>query len=481
MATAAAVYHFDGPRTELSIRVSLENELAAMGAPERFDPAITWSQVRAEVAELRLPDERMQFLYDAAVRTLTLLSADEIVPGPYTYRRFWFRDACLMMNAMLAIGLSERCRRAIERFPERQLRNGYFRSQEGEWDSNGQVMWIMDRYERLTGARLSATLHAPIVNAIRWIDRKRTRSVDGSPHSGLLPAGFSAEHLGPNDHYYWDDFWAEAGLKAAERIFTRAGRMEEASKARRLADELRRAIERSIAGIPVTRSLGGIPASPYRRMDAGAIGSLVADYPLQLYPPGDAPIMATVEAIVGRYFHQGGFFQDIIHSGINAYLTLDVAQTLLRAGDSRYRDLMETVARLATPTGQWPEAIHPQTLGGCMGDGQHGWAAAEWVMMVRNCFVREEGERLIVGSGLFREWFDTDDELSFGTTPTPWGDVTVRIFQPKSRPMLSIDARWRDAAPRIDIAVPAFVCMPHLKDAAVLLERRSEDFADVRR
>ena len=70
MATAASVYRFDGPRTELSIRVPLEKELAAMGTPERFDPAVTWPQVRAEVAELRLPDERMQFLYDAAVQTL---------------------------------------------------------------------------------------------------------------------------------------------------------------------------------------------------------------------------------------------------------------------------------------------------------------------------------------------------------------------------------------------------------------------------
>ena len=50
-------------------------------------------------------------------RRSLLLSADEMVPGPYTYRRFWFRDACLMMNAMLAIGLTDRARRAIEHFP----------------------------------------------------------------------------------------------------------------------------------------------------------------------------------------------------------------------------------------------------------------------------------------------------------------------------------------------------------------------------
>jgi hypothetical protein len=291
---------------------------------------------------------------------------------------------------------------------------------------------------------------------MEWIDGKRTRDPGDPLHHGLLPAGFSAEHLGPNDHYYWDDFWAEAGLLAAERIFSRAGRAAEADRARVLAEEMRRAIARSIERIPLSRSLGGIPASPYRRMDAGAIGSLVADYPLQLFEPGAPQIMTTVEAVLGNYFHKGGFFQDIIHSGINAYLTLDVAQTLLRAGDGRYAELVNTVARLATATGQWPEAIHPQTLGGCMGDGQHGWAAAEWLMMMRNCFVREESDRLIIGSGLFAEWFDSDDELRFGPTLTPWGAAIVRIERPRSQPTLIVEGQWRENAPRVDVAVPGF-------------------------
>jgi hypothetical protein len=475
MATAASVYRFAGPTMELSVRVPLAQELAAMGNPQRFDAAVTWPRVLSDVAELRVPNERLQYLYDAAVRTVVLLSADEVVPGPYTYRRFWFRDACLMMNALLAIGLTDRCRRGIERFSERQLRNGYFRSQEGEWDSNGQVLWIVDRYEALSGPSTGSSglesLRNSLVQAVEWIDGKRVKDPGDPLHHGLLPAGFSAEHLGPNDHYYWDDFWAEAGLRAAERIFLRAGREADAARALVLAEEMRDAIARSIERIPASRSLGGIPASPYRRMDAGAIGSLVADYPLQLFEPGDPRIMATVEAVLRNYFHKGGFFQDIIHSGINAYLTLDVAQTLLRAGDARYRELIETVARLATPTGQWPEAIHPQTLGGCMGDGQHGWAAAEWIMMMRSCFVREEGApplapprngegkedgRLIIGSGLFSEWFDSDDELRFGPTLTPWGPVTVRIERPRSEPVLRVEGQWREKAPRINVAVPRF-------------------------
>ena len=472
MATAAAIYRFAENQASLQVRVPLTGELKALGNKQTFNPHMTWPKVRSEVASLRIPDQRMQFLYDAAVQTLVLLSADEIVPGPYTYRRFWFRDACLMMNALLAIGLTSHCRRAIERFPERQLRNGYFRSQEGEWDSNGQVLWILDRYITLTGEALPEELLAAVGKAVEWIDRKRVRDAADPLHVGLLPAGFSAEHLGPNDHYYWDDFWGEAGLRAAARIYTRLGRDREAAAASEKADDLRRAIDRSLSRIPASRSLAGIPASPYRRIDAGAVGSLVADYPLQLYPPAAPQIMATVEALLRRCFLRGGFFQDVIHSGINAYLTLDIAQTLLRAGDSRYRELMEAVAGLASPTGQWPEAIHPHTLGGCMGDGQHGWAAAEWVMMIRSCFVREEENRLIVGSGLLAEWFQTDDDLVFGPTLTPWGRMTIRITRPATEPTLVLDARWAGRPPRVDVEIPGFRTLRGIDcSRSVVLER----------
>ena len=475
MATAAAVYHFDGDRTSVQVCVPLMQEVATLGNLKEFDAGVTWPAIRSKVAALRVPDEKLQFLYDAAIHTLVLLSADEIVPGPYTYRRFWFRDACLMMNSLLAIGLTGRCRRAIERFPARQLRNGYFRSQEGEWDSNGQVLWILYRYVQLTGESLSEEVLESLPQAVTWIDRKRVRVADDPPHAGLLPAGFSAEHLGPNDYYYWDDFWAEAGLRAAGRIYDRLGRRREADDARAKADDLRASIDHSINRIPAWRSLSGIPASPYRRIDAGAVGSLVADYPLQLFPPAAPPIMTTVDALMRRCFLNGGFFQDVIHSGINAYLTLDIAQTLLRARDPRFRELIEVVARLASPTGQWPEAIHPQSGGGCMGDGQHGWAAAEWVMMMRNCFVREEGDRLIIGSGIFAEWLEADEELSFGPTLTPWGPVTVRIQPAHAEPTLTIESSWRGGPPRIDVEIPGFRKLDDVDGTATITLEPIED------
>jgi hypothetical protein len=406
-----------------------------------------------QAAVLQIPDARMQFLFDAAVRTLILLSARDVVPGPYTYKRFWFRDACLMLNALLGLNLTDRCGRLLQTFPERQKATGYFQSQEGEWDSNGQVLWIVDRFQQLTGQRLAPEWIRAVDKGAQWILRKRVPESETSRHAGLLPAGFSAEHLGPNDYYYWDNFWAIAGLLGASRLTARWGRERQSGRLREEAERYSLALQRSLERIPDRKKQGGLPASPYRRLDAGAIGSLVADYPLQLRPQGDPEIIRTAEFMLDNCFHAGGFFQDMIHSGINAYLTLAIAQTLLRNEDARYRDLVQTVAELASSTGQWPEAIHPITKGGCMGDGQHGWAAAEWVMMIRSLFIREEEDRLILGSGLFPEWLAPGQKLGFGPTPTRFGPISLALFPGSEAISLDIDFQPTESC-RLEARIP---------------------------
>jgi hypothetical protein len=152
----------------------------------------------------------------------------------------------------------------------------------------------------------------------------------------------------------------------------------------------------------------------------------------------------------------GGFFHDMTHSGINPYLTLHLAQMLLRAGDPRYFGLMTAVAKLATPTGQWPESIHPRTGGGCMGDGQHVWAAAEWVMMIRNCFVREEDDRLILCSGIPRVWLDKNQTIAFGPAPTSFGDIQISLKPRGGNVLIEWRGLWFTKEPPIDIQLQGF-------------------------
>lgn len=456
LATAAAVFAVSAnqPRTVEAV-VNLDSAPNS-GAMLARKPGESWSDALQEAPRLEIPNEHWRFLHEAAMRTIILLSPGDIFPGPSTYRRFWFRDACLIMNALLAISANSRVRRALERFPARQKKDGYFHSQEGEWDSNGQVLWIANRYERMTGQLLPARMIRLLNSGAEWISRKRI-SGENENRKGLFPPGFSAEHLGPVDYYYWDNFWGIAGLRAAGSLNKRRGKQKFVHRWEKEADEFAKDLRRSLAKVPPVVASDGVPAGPGRRMDAGAIGSLVADYPLQLDDIVDEGMtMGTADWLWRRSSHEGAFFQQMIHSGANAYLSLALAQTFLRFGDPRFHELIDAVANLASPTGQWPEAIHPRTGGGCMGDGQHAWAAAEWILMMRSLFLREESDSLIIGSGLPADWFKGTDRLGYGPTATQWGSVRITFSRKAERWHLLIDAEWFGSPPEVCVNVPGF-------------------------
>ncbi len=446
MVTAAAFHRIESDATsEGDYGYSVELPL-----PDEFPQKRTsraWPEAERKAAQLQVPNGDIQFLYDTATRSLIHLSAGDVIPGPYTYNRFWFRDACIMLNALLTIGLEDRCRSHLDTFSKRQIGNGFFHSQDGEWDANGQVLWLKNRFRILSGSEIPSPWLNSITKGARWIKEKRVIT-DVEPRlQGLLPPGFSAEHFGPNDNYYWDDFWAVAGLHGAADTLKAMERKKDSSAVKGTAEEMERALWKSLSIVAEERNSPAMPTSPNRRMDSAAIGSLVADFPLQLLPPADTRSMATADYLFNNCLQKGCFFQDMIHSGINIYMTLELAQVFLRAGDLRFRDLLKAAVSFASPTGQWPEAIHPITYGGCMGDGQHGWAIAEFIMLIRNMFIAEEKNALIIGRGILPEWLEMKRIMSYGPTLTPFGPARVVIDNSDGPLTVRLDGNWRETMP----------------------------------
>ncbi|OGS27556.1 MAG: hypothetical protein A2297_00045, partial [Elusimicrobia bacterium RIFOXYB2_FULL_48_7] len=325
MATAAAIYKLEpGEPLEVTVTVPLtKNEIEKAGSAES-----AWKESLRGVCALQIPDEHFQFLYEAAIRTMILHSPEEVYPGPYIYRRFWFRDAAFILYALLAAGLKSRVERSLDRFRSRQTLAGYFLSQEGEWDSNGEALWITRAYCEMTGSKLPEKWKASIEKGARWIYKKRlgTNSPQlGFNHAGLLPAGFSAEHFGPADYYYWDDFWGVAGLKAAAFL---CADTKEAARFEKEAEGLLECANRSLENVAKQYNRLAMPASPYRRLDSGSVGTLAASYPLRIFEPEDPRVLATAGFLMEKCLINDGFFHDIAHSGINPYLTLDLAQAL---------------------------------------------------------------------------------------------------------------------------------------------------------
>ncbi len=453
MATAVALFKLEpNVKREVTISIPIVKDAAMKPVGELKSAVLKWDENLKGLCQTNLPDKHFQFLYEAAIRSIILHSPEQdIYPGPYTYKRFWFRDAAFILDAMLCVGLSERVTKIVGGFPRRQTSTGYFLSQDGEWDSNGEALWAMRRFCELTGQKPDPKWKRSIYRAAKWIQNRREFK-KGSNSFGLLPVGFSAEHLGPNDNYYWDDFWGVAGLKASACLAKQFGDHDLAAQFLGQAEDFLRCIEASLKMTAEQTKGNVMPASPHRRMDAGAIGSLAAGYPLQLFSAQDPRLLNTAEFLFRECFVQGGFYQEINHSGINVYLTLHVAQVFLRAGDPRFFDLMSSMASLATPTGQWPEAVHPRTKGGCMGDGQHLWAAAEWILILRNCFVREEEGKLILGSGIPASWMTEGKEAALGPTLTSFGSIKVQMKTEDGKIKIQWSGDWRKGKePTIEI------------------------------
>ncbi len=420
--------------------------------PSAEQVANGWKTHTDRGMRLVLPDDRLQSAVDANRRYLLLFhDGPDITPGPRTYNRFWFRDAAYLLAALDRYGFHAEAREVLASFPERQQSDGFFLSQRLEWDANGAALWALGHHWDLTRDRSLLDEAAPAVaGGVQWIERKRRdKRRDDPALRGLLPAGISAEHLGPHDYFYWDDFWALAGLRDGARLLRAAGEDEAADRAGEFLASMTVDVRASMALTAERLGTAAVPAGPRRRIDAGVIGSLAAVWPLQLLGADDEAMQATLDVVRDRFCIDEAFFQGISHTGLGTYLTLQVALVELLAGDRRALDRLDWFLANATPTWTWPEAIHPRFAGGCMGDGHHGWAAAELLSFVRTMLVHETSDGLALASMLPTSWYGQGVEVH--DAPTRFGTLSFAI-------------RWHGERPAI-----LWELEPHEPDVAVVL------------
>jgi hypothetical protein len=404
-----------------------------------------WRQRREGSLTVALPDERLADAFERARATLLLLDdGDAITPGPLTYHQHWFRDSAYLVTALGRLGHREDARNKLADYSKRQRRDGMFHSQDGEWDSNGQAIWTLVEHARLFDDDELLREHWPAIRrGALWLDKKR-RGPRPEGHFGLLPAGLSAEHLGPHDWYLWDDFWGVAGLRDAAWAAKRLGHHDDAKQLEQLRLEFESDLEAALAYAEARQRRPAMPAAPGRGYDAGMIGNIAGVYPLQLMRADDDRVVDTLDVIEERFFHDGAFLQSMVHSGLNAYLTLQCAQVHLFGGRAeRAWRLVDRVLALASPTGTWPEAVHPRTGGGCMGDGCHGWAAADLVLFARNALLVEHDDVLRLTPAPTQAF--EEHGVSVERAPTWFGRVSYKTTPDDEGVTLELDCDWHAA------------------------------------
>jgi hypothetical protein len=400
-------------------RVSFESRL------ERQQ--IHWAKERSLGAQISLADKSLQKIFDANVLALLQLHDGEFIsPGPYLYHYFWFRDAAPMLYALDRLGFHKRVRQVIDGFPKRQMSDGFFRGPDGEWDSNGEALWVVEQHAKLTHSYSWMKHSFPsFQRATEWILKKKRTSKDtATTHRGLLPPSLSAEHFGTVDQYYWDSFWGLAGIRSAARLAHMVHQEELAARWEREAETFAGDIHRSLEKIAACLGNELIPASPSRSFDESAIGFVCGIYPLALEDVYPTAFKTTLDEFTNRYVDEKGFYHPIIHSGYNAYLTLQLAHAYLLQNDpTRAWHIANTIFRQCISPYSLPEAIHPKTGGGAMGDGHHGWAAAEIVSFLLDCLVREQGSVLYIFKGILPGMLPWGTDSSIQRVATSFGAI----------------------------------------------------------
>ncbi len=419
-----------------------------------------WAKELSRGVSFRFADEELQRIFDASrLALLQLHDGDFISPGPFLYHHFWYRDSAPMVRALDLLGFSERARDVIDAYPKRLRADGFFRGPDGEWDSNGTVLWVVHQHYLLTRSRAWLQNWYPhLLRGGNWIVRMRKKSrEDSSRTPGIMPASLSAEHLGTVDQYFWDSFWSLAGLRSFVEIANLLGKDNDHGTFLREYQSFEAQLRSVI--LDTGQRLGHelIPSAPTREFDESAIGSIACIYPLQIL--NDMPHGPnTLQEIIRQFTDDRGFFHPIIHSGYNPYLTFHLAHSALYLGKfEQARQIAETVFRDMRSPYSLPEAIHPKTAGGVMGDGHHGWAAAEIVLFLRDCLVRENDGRLLLFQGANERMIKVGVNAKVIDAPTIFGTVNVEVeFESDHRCVLQFRNEFNsDGRPAsIEIALP---------------------------
>ncbi|MGD1997239.1 MAG: hypothetical protein PVH62_10765, partial [Anaerolineae bacterium] len=381
----------------------------------------SWEEATGRVV-LDLPDDRVERSVRASLGYLLLaLDAEGPHPGPLAHDSLWVRDAAYVGLALLQTGYADAVRSYIPAVLDAQETSGRVPPIQGadipwdyeEWDAQGEAIFLVTSYYRYTNDRDTLQEWYPALRAAAsFIVDLRAGQIDteGSVQ-GLLPPSRSAEDLGlQRRHYYWDNYWAVAGLEEAAYAARELGEDQDAEWMESEADALRGAILSSVeavmgaepAYIPV--AVGDLEGSAMAR------GTVPALWPVEVLPRQTALLERSfdyyyqqwIEPYAGGFRHRQGQFWP--------YGGLELAHAYLRLGrtDVVHQILSWTLDHQTLPgTFAWAEQVDPDRFSFSGGDMPHAWAAADLVTLVREMLVSERGGALELFNGVPGWWLET--------------------------------------------------------------------------
>jgi len=415
-----------------------------------------WRELLDQGAQIKVPCRKATEALRAA-HVCQLIASDhgELHAGEGFYDEFYIRDGAYQLLELEEAGLAEPARRAVEVYLRYQRPDGRFESQKDQLDGNGQALWALWQYWKITGDRAwLARVYPSMRRAVAWLRQARRQAPAESPFAGLLPAAVAdGEFLWDGKHHIVGyDFWNLRGLLCTVDAAQALGMSQEAEQMQQEAEAYRTAIDAA------WRRTGLAHFPPSWEKAGTHWGNTETLWPTELFGRDDPRVIATIAEV--RQRHGGGFVEGTIRwtgqpGAIHPYLSSYTSMATLLRGDHEqfaedfYWYLLHSSASHAFAEGiyfkrryAWGETI-PHTLG-----------AANLAFMLRHALVHDRGDELHLLLGAPDWWLGDGQEIRVENAPTHFGPLGLRMRGSRLGVQVELEPPKRQPPVRVVLHLP---------------------------
>jgi hypothetical protein len=416
-----------------------------------------WQQTLDKGMQIQLPEAKVADTFRASLvydlEAIDHRGEDYIqTVNKVQYHAFWLRDGSHIMNAYDETGHFDAARQCLPFFLKTQNADGLFLSQPGQYDGWGQALWAFGRYYELSHDRAFATQVYPAVKrAVAWLHQAR----EADPMH-LMPAAnpHDDEFTQKTAHVTGHNFWALVGLRSAIELAKAVGTPEDAAEFQREYDDYSQRLFAALRAV-AAKNGGYIPAGidVPGGQDWGNMNTL---YPEVLLPPSDPLVTGTLEHTRAEYAEGLMTYASLLHH----YITMKNSEAEIVRDDQQQvvGDLYAILLHTSSTQAGWEYGVAPWGTRDFGVDlAPHGWFAADYIALVRNMLVREEGNDLHLLSVLSPAWTKPGATIEIRNAPTRFGIVGFKAIFGTGGMTLDLDSNLRQKPEQIVLHLPWFV------------------------
>lgn len=418
----------------------------------------SWRGLLDSGARFEVPDKRAsECLRASHVNQFIGNDHGQVRAGEGFYDEFYIRDGAYQVQQLEEAGFLDAARKAMNAYLRAQRPDGRFESQRGQLDANGQALWTLWQFYRVTGDReWLANVYPALRKGAVWIQAARRQAEAGSPFHALLPAALAdGEYLwAGKNHIVGYDFWNLRGLLCVVEAARVLGNETDAKAFDVEAREYRQAIDAA------WKRTGLSHFPPSWEKDGTHWGNTETLWPTAIFDRSDPRVAQTMKEVRERF--GGGFVEGTIRwcpgrvSAIHPYMSSYTTLASLTLGDHE-KVVEEFYWYLfhSTAANGFPEGIYYKRRFAWGHTVPHLLGAAQYANLLRHMLVDEQGDELHLLKGVPDGWFAPGKTIRVEDAPTHFGRIGLVVRGGERGTRVKVDLPRREPPARVFLHVPA--------------------------